>query len=250
MFPEETLETNPLRERRKLISELPPSNVKCCREDTLGQAALPGWCTVYPHITFGYRNPRTHDSILQCIISAFHWNTETVNIQLHLWAGIAHIALTLWILRQPFFLQSSPEGKVASLVGGIGSVICEFSSAAAHTFHILSPVANVAMWRLDYLAMVFVFYGSSWTGAWYLFGVFNRPVFYAVQALSALIAIACLHQIWVHERFTLVNVFALWAFVPFTLWMLAECYFFGKGKLCITSLLFSQHLHPHIHTHP
>lgn len=225
-----------LRERKKVISNPSPSSgdgsSPCAREgaDTcVDKDTLPNWCTLYPHINQGYRDPHAHTTIFQCVTSAFCWNNETVNIQLHLWAGIAHFAMTLWVLSQPFFLQSSVEGKIASLVGCIGSIICEFSSAAAHTFHIMSPEVKVAMWRLDYLAMVFVFYGSSWTGAWYLFGVFNRPLFYFVQMLSALIALACLYQIWFYERFTLVNVFALWAFVPFTFWMLVECYFTGKG---------------------
>lgn len=261
-----------LRRRGKAEPDVAVSGRGCKNSSVLEADELPEWAHRYTYITSGYRDPALHNSWILCLTSIFKWHTETVNILLHLLGSLYALGLLFWVLTLATFQQGSPVAKLCSVRNllaprppsppapralnanilsarprlqcylqvtvCLGSFALQFCSTVAHTFHVLSPVSNKLMWRLDYVAMSSLFLSAELSQNWIVLGVYSPLAFWCVQAAFLTTTAVIMWQIWTKERYGLIGIIAVWGLVPQGIYMAYLAYGPGGGDPNLVAITF------------
>lgn len=192
---------------------------------TLALEELPPWAHRYLYITAGYRNPYLYNSYASCFWSLFHWHTETLNVHLHLWAGLGVFGALGVILAYPGFAACTLTARVVTILGVLGCATMCFASAYAHATHSISARAERQAWRIDMMGIVAASYGRCLFDLWCLLGVHlaSQPAFYSVAAATTAFGLYCSSKLW-HHKYEWAYIFGAFCMAPWCVAMVAVAY--------------------------
>jgi adiponectin receptor len=113
--------------------------------------SLPEWYKTQEFILTSYRPQST---VYNSFWSIFQWHNETLSIHTHLLAGIYYLFL---------YMNDSTDTRLMSwehfflwIISHLGPTAMAFSSAFAHTFHIVDSRWSMVVWRIDFAGIIFV----------------------------------------------------------------------------------------------
>ena len=113
--------------------------------------SLPEWYKTQEFILTSYR---PQSNVYDSFWSIFQWHNETLSIHTHLLAGIYYFFL---------YMNDSTETHLMWwdhfflwIISHVGPMVMAFSSAFAHTFHIVDARWSMIVWRIDFAGIIFV----------------------------------------------------------------------------------------------
>ena len=176
---------------------------------------LPSWAHRYEFIYDGYRNPLTHSTAEEVLNSLFTWNTETLNVHLHIWPAIACVSCMVYVMLGEPFAIASGMTRMAMVLPYIGCGALMFFSVFAHTTHVMSSDSNLHAWRIDMFGIIAASFCRSIAEGWLLFGlILNSTAAFTVGTLLSIILAALTTWRTMYDEYDWTMVYAAISITP------------------------------------
>ncbi|XP_064403692.1 membrane progestin receptor gamma-A-like [Halichondria panicea] len=119
------------------------------------------------YLTRGYRQP--YSSFLDCLVSLFRLNNETLNV----WTHLIPLIIIVVYFRQTFPSEVWPPSNISPyhyplLAHEMSTMVTLTGSVIAHTFNCMNPRIRHICFYVDYTAMAMFFMGGACASFYYM----------------------------------------------------------------------------------